>query len=101
MNNLTRKAAILYLILVFLAGGVAGGAARYYYAKQTGAVRPPPPRGGFKEFIMSRLTEELKLTTNQVAAITPIVSTNFARMDALRKEMDEQFNEVFAQMNEQ
>jgi hypothetical protein len=103
MSKLTRKAAIFYLILVFLAGITVGVAGRYYYAKKMGAIRPQPPKreGTFEDFIIARLTEDLKLSTNQAAAIRPIVSTNFARIDALRKETDERMNTLFEQMNGQ
>ena len=101
MNKLTRRSAIFYLVLVFIAGMIAGGAGRYYYAKKAGFRPPPPPRGSFEEFIMGKLTEELNLTTNQAALIAPIVRTNFATMDVIRKETEERMNEVFTRMNEE
>lgn len=101
MKELTRKSAILYLVLVFIAGGIAGGAGGYYYAKKSGFRPPGRPPGKFEDFIIARLTEDLKLTSNQVSQIFPIIQTNIVRFDSIRAEMDERTTKVFEEMNSQ
>lgn len=99
MNGLTKSKAAGYLLVVFLLGAVAGGAGGFAVGRQRD-FHPPPPRGDMAQRLVSELTHELKLTTEQVALLEPIAAQASTQMNTLRSNTWNQAQELKAQNDE-
>ncbi|MFB3924007.1 MAG: hypothetical protein ACE145_19975 [Terriglobia bacterium] len=91
---MTRRAYV-YFIVTFLLGCVAGGAATVFFGWYRGRRPHHPDRAR----IVRRLSNELKLSTDQTAQLDKIMEESFKRMDEQRKLVEPQFKAVRDETN--
>jgi Spy/CpxP family protein refolding chaperone len=93
MNGSLRWKLILAFALVFLAGGVCG----FFFA-----VHGPramffhrPPAGSLAGHMKEHLRDELKLTSQQVEQVSPIIERATAQLEAKREQTSLEVREIF------
>jgi hypothetical protein len=69
MNRLSKRAALFYLVAVFLAGLIAGTGLGYLVRDRSPRRLPPPERKAI-DFV-ERLRQELQLSDQQVVQVRP------------------------------
>ena len=71
-------------VLVFVAGGVTGGF--IYSARTSHHFLGPPYSGRLADRMTERLRSELKLTSDQLAKLSPIIDETASKLEAIRTE---------------
>ena len=92
MNRSLRWKLILSFALVFLAGGACG----FFSALHSGAAFfGHPRRGSIAEHMKQHLRTELKLSSEQVQQISPIIDRATAQLEARRQQTSREVHAIF------
>lgn len=92
MSGLSKSRVILYVVGVFVLGALAGGFAGYSTGKQQ-SFRPPKSEE-MAARIQRKMTERLKLSPEQSAAILPFIKKDCETIDQVQKECSSRINDV-------
>jgi len=84
MTGLSKSRAIIYVVGLFILGALAGGFAGYSAGKER-SFRPPKSEE-MVAHIQRKLTERLKLTPEQSAAILPFIKKECDAIGQMQKE---------------
>lgn len=91
MNNRSKRAAALYLGLVFFAGAVLGFAANQFYNEQTLHAQASEPQLTYTQRLIKSLDEQLHLDDDQVDEILAIQDDIGDKWHAVRDAMEPEF----------
>ena len=91
MSGLTKSRVILYVVGVFVLGALAGGFAGYSAGKER-SFRPPKTEE-MTAHIQRKMTERLKLTPQQSAAILPFIKKECDSIGQMQKDCSRRIND--------
>lgn len=99
MTNQPKRVALLYLGLVFLAGAALGAALHRFYAIEfaSAEVRPAPSPQDYRQHLISKLTKDLSLKTEQVAQLDPILDEIDRQYNQYREDIEPGFDAIRAE----
>ena len=94
MSGLSKSRVITYVAGLFVLGALAGGFAGYSAGKER-SFRPPKSEE-MATHIQRKMTERLKLSPEQSAAILPFIKKDCDTIGQMQKECSRRINEVIS-----
>lgn len=94
MSGLSKSRVITYVAGLFVLGALAGGFAGYSAGKER-SFRPPKSEE-MATHIQRKMTERLKLSPAQSAAILPFIKKDCDTIGQMQKECSRRINEVIS-----
>lgn len=97
MNSLTRKKALFYLLTVFLIGGISG--AFIGHGLGLSMAFKPPKGGDISNHLLDRFQSGLNLSTEQVAAVKPLLADLSTQFMQIHEKTGEQIGAAMTRFN--
>jgi Spy/CpxP family protein refolding chaperone len=95
MNRALKWKLIVGFVLVFVAGGMTGAFLGASHARHLFFAQPH--RGMMSQRMRDHYREQLNLTPEQVAKISPIIDKTAAQLEQIRHETGQRVHELFAE----